>query len=126
MGAGNEWLGERVARRTSGFGDATVPYYNFMYGVNGAASYTSPGNSLPPAHWTNCVVSGGVATLPTRTLTAEGDYTSQSTRPPFGGQTAAFIDSYQVTIHATPYNFQRVSVRVAHILTSRLSKSMRT
>ena len=102
--ASTEWTQGTIGSANDGFGDAPVAHTN----GSGATSSTSPGSSLPPAHWTKCNVSGGVATLPIRTLMAEGDYTIQNPSPPFGGLTYAAVDSYQVTVHPQPYNFHQL------------------
>jgi len=107
--ASTEWTNGTSGSANDGFGDPPVPNYSFPNGFMGAVSFTSPGSSLPPAHWTKCSVSGGVATLPKRTLTAEGDYTGTSYYPPYGSLTSAYVDNYQVTVHATPYYFRNTN-----------------
>jgi len=51
-------------------------------------------------------VSGGKATLPTRTLRAEADATTKYI--PNGDMCMAYIDYYNVNVHPTPYNFHKV------------------
>ena len=50
-------------------------------------------------------MSGTTVTLPTRTLTAEGDFTPTQSMP-YGNNCGAFIDSYSVTVHPQPYNMR--------------------
>jgi len=88
-GSANDGLGESKAAATS----------------SGRAASSDAPASTPPAHWTKCAVSSGVATLPQRTLTAEGDFPTTTSRP-YGDFCTAHIASYNVTVHATPYNFR--------------------
>lgn len=100
--ASSEWTQGTSGSASDGFGDAAVAHPD---GSAGAISSTSPGFTLPPAHWKSYPVSGNTATLPQRTLTAEAD-NSAHTSPPFGGFCGAYIDNYTVTVHAQPYNFR--------------------
>lgn len=66
------------------------------------ARYLTP---CAPAHWKSYPVTGGKATLPTRTLRAEGDSVATA-QMPNGDQCIAQIDSYTVNAHPTPYNMR--------------------
>jgi len=92
-----------------GFGDAAVPYSD---GSPGAISFTATSNPppyvpQPPPHWKEYAVSGNSVTLPTRTLSAEGDFSPTQDRP-YGDNCYAYVNGYSVTVHATPYNFKKV------------------
>ena len=104
-----DWSEGQYGSADDGFGDAAVPNGG---GARGATSVTASSNPTPPyipappPHWKKYPVSGGSVTLPARTLTAEGDFPNSS-QFPYGGLCAARIDSYNVTVHPTPYNFHQ-------------------
>jgi len=107
--ASAEWTYESSGSADDGFGDAAVPHSD---GSPGGISFTATSNSgplvpQPPPHWKKYPVSGGTVTLPTRTLKAESDFTPTQSMP-YGDNCYAFVDGYNVTVHATPYNFQKV------------------
>jgi len=98
-----DWSSGHSGTLQDGFGDPAVT----NQGTSGQTASTSPGTSLPPAHWTKVTVSGGTAKLPERTLSAESD-SPVSADFPHGDLCVAHIDDYSVTVHATPYNFKKV------------------
>ncbi len=100
----SQWTQGSSGSADDGFGDAAVPNYFFPNGGYGALSSTSPGTTHPPAHWTNCTVSGGTVTLPERTLTGEGDF-APTTSSPYGDNCYASVGNYTVTVHAQPYGW---------------------
>lgn len=63
--------------------------------------------SVPPVHWTSYPVSGGVLTLPQRSLTAHASVTT----PAGGGATdfACSAGTYTIQIHPQPYNWHKTS-----------------
>jgi hypothetical protein len=83
--------------------DGLGPEYTPGNGSGVADSSTAP-KSLPPAYWTQMTVSGGVITLPTRTMTASSSFPEY-----LSAAAGAHVDSYSVTIHAQPYNFHITS-----------------
>jgi len=96
-----DWSDGTSGSLNDGFGDPPVA----NQGSTGQTASTSPGTTTPPAHWTNVQVGGNVATLPSRTLKAEADYSDPS--QPHGNICTAHIDNYSITVHPTPYNFRR-------------------
>lgn len=106
--ASAEWNYEASGSADDGFGDAAVPLPS---GSPGGISFTATSNPpgplvpQPPPHWKKYTVSGGSVTLPTRTLSAESDFTPTQARP-YGDNCYAFVDGYTVTVHPQPYNFR--------------------
>ncbi len=82
------------------------PYQAQVPGPGGASSSDTAPAAIPPTHWTLKTVSGGTVTLPTRTLTAEADFSPTTSRP-YGDFCTAQIASYSVTVHPQPYNYRR-------------------
>jgi len=82
------------------------PYQAQVPGPGGASSSDTAPAAIPPTHWTLKTVSGGTVTLPTRTPTAEADFSPTTSRP-YGDFCTAHIASYSVTVHPQPYNFHQ-------------------
>ena len=101
--AQSEWTNGTSGSANDGLGEAksSTGYY-------GSAASSDAPTSVPPAHWVNRPVSGlGQVTMPTRTLSAEGD-APVTLNSPYGSSCGSYIDFYTITIHPTPYNYHLV------------------
>ena len=96
-----EWSGsvQSTGQCSDGLGGENAPGATANSGV--ADTSTAP-KTTPPAYWTQMPVSGGIVTLPKRTLTAGGSFPTMR-----GGAVTGTIDNYTVTIHAQPYNYHK-------------------
>ena len=97
-----QWSGWQAGSASDGLGADYHFYPNGNINSGTAASGLAPA-TVPPAYWKSWTVTGGVVTLPTRTLKAEADYTGS----PLGGYCNATIGGYSVTVHPQPYNYRQ-------------------
>ena len=96
-----------TGKADDGIQDPEVDHSAYGATQGGVSSSANNANmSVPPVHWTSYPVSGGVLTLPKRSLTAHASVTS----PTGGGATdfACSVGTYTVAIHPQPYNFHKV------------------